>query len=524
MGRLSVVLAALAIMVLGFVATLTMLADEERARSLLAAHAERQLGRQLQIDGSITIRYFPRLRIEAHDIRLSGSDVFSGPDLLAAEQLSLEVRLLPLLAGRVEASEFSVSQARLNLLMDEDGRHSFAGLLHHQHRPERRGILADGPLRLEDIELNFGIWGVERLRRVTVERIELDGLGFDRALGLHFQGQIGLPPVLEEVDLRGVLFMPAARGHFHVADLVLQGRMAGASLPLELTGQLAASAHLPTQITLEDGKLSFGQQEMLLEGAYAGRERPHFQVDVGAQELDAAEFLAMTGVQDLAEWLSSWALITAVHDYDVGLELGRLQLDQLLFSDLLVQLVGVDGLSSIERGQATMPGALVEFDGHLQVEAERSGLSLQAQFDIDDLAALVGMLDLPLSASGAGQLLMGTADDEDFPVLGRGSIRLFDGSLGLLGGLRNKLQLPGGDAFSELEADFLVQADRTEFAALRIHHDGVRLDLDGLLLGLGQQLAGQVKLGGSELGLPVQEIGGTLGAPEFSPSRIALPE
>ena len=524
MGRLSVVLAALAIMVLGFVATLTMLADDERTRSLLAAHAERQLGRQLEIDGSITVSFFPRLRIEARDIRLSGSEVFNGPDLLAAEQLNLEVRLLPLLMGRVETSEFSVAQARLNLLMDEGGRHSFAGLLHHQHRPEGRGVLADGPLRLEDIELNVGFRGVERLHRITVERIDLDGLGFDRALGVHFQGQIGLPPVLEDVDLRGVLSMPAAQGRFRIADLVLMGRMAGATLPLELSGQLAASAHLPAQMTFEDGKLRFGQQEMLVEGAYAGRERPQFQVDARGQSLNASEFLAMTGVQDRVDWLSSLALITDLHDYEVGVELGRLQYGHLHLSDLLLQVIAVDGTSSIDRGQAAMPGALVEFDGHLQVEAESSGLSFQAQFDIDDLESLVGMLELPFSASGAGQLVMGTADAEDFPVLGWGSIRLFDGALSLLGELRNELQLPGGGAFSELEAEFLVQADRTEFRALRVHHDGVRLDLDGLLLGPDQQLAGQVKLGGSEGGLPVKEVGGSLGTPEFSPSRIALPE
>ncbi len=515
MGRLSVVLAALAIMLLGFVATVAMLGDEDRIRQLLTLHAERQLGRQLQIDGAVSIQYFPRLRIEARDVRLSGSRAFNGPDLLESEVLSAEIRLLPLLMGRVETSEFSLSQARLNLLVDEQGDHSFAGLLHHRQRTGAPGIVADGPLRLENLELNIGSLGLEPAQRIVVERVEMDRLSFDRALQLSFLGEIGSPPLIEEASLRGVVFMPAASGDFRIADMLLTGRNAGAVLPFELTGTLHFSAHPPLSVSLDSGRLGFGGQELSLEGAYLSRVRPFFQLEVVGQALDAEALQAVIAQPEDGDWLSSLAAWTAIHDFSAAIRVDALQAGEWAPAHVDLVLVAADGMATLDRARVMLPGAVAELEGDLLVEPQAAVVTARARVEIDDLQALLAATALPLRADGAGLLLVETADSSDSRAPVRGELRLLDGRLEPLAALRRELGLPGETAFSELEAEFLVHADRIEFLALRIHGQNIRLDLDGLIVGPGQVLAGQAAVRGGEADGAIQRIAGSLGRPEF---------
>ena len=517
MGRLSVVLAALAIMVLGFVATLTMLADEERARSLLAAHAERQLGRQLQIDGSITVRYFPRLRIEARDIRLSGRESVDGLDLLESEQLNAEIRLLPLLFGRVETSEFALKEARLNLLMDEAGGHSFAGLLRHQQRTGAPGIVADGPLRLENLELKIGSLETELLHTVAVERIELDGLAFDRTLQLRFEGAIGSPPLIEQANLTGLVFLPAGSGDFRIADMVLTGKTPGAYSPFELAGQLDVGARIPVQMKLQRGQLTFAEQQISLEGTYVSKTRPFFEVRAMAESLDASAAQAVAGFPPTAELLDWLAALTAVHDFAVNLDIAALRVGELSPMEVVLEVVAADGMALLEGGRVALPGALADVDADLKVEAESSLVSGRAQIEIDDLSKLLDAVGFPVDASGVGQILLETADAADSPALARGEVRLLDGRLDGLAALRGELGLTGADAFTEFEGRFMIYDETIEFSELRVHHGSVRLDLDGLVTGSGQFLSGEVVIHQAALPVRIEQIRGTLANPEVGP-------
>lgn len=523
MRRLSVVLAAFLIMLIGFVASLAMLADQDRLKQLLSAHVETHLGRELQIDGAVSLQFFPRLRIQAGQVRLSGTEALDGLDLLNTDELSAEIRLWPLIVGRVEAGEVALRGANLNLLFDEDGGHNFSGLLRQRQRDGAPGILVDGPLRLENLALQFRTLGTESVQRVSVERLELDGLAFDRALRLVFEGAIGIPAIVEDVTVNGVLFLPAATGKFRLADMTLVGRGAGAALPFRLSGALDFSARPPLQMELIDGQLEIGDQRLALEGRYAARARPYFRLDVSGESLDAAALAGAVGRAEQASWIDVVAGWTALHDYELDVDVDRLDLEVGPLSDARIRISAADGFAQIAEARAGLPGGTIEVLGDLVVDSELSLLSAQARIEIDELAATLAAAGAPLRADGVGQVLVESAPDPGAGALARGSVRFFDGWVEELAELRQALGASAEPGFEVLAGEFVIYADRLEFPSLRVDRAGQALELQAISIDAAGRLSGGARLLDGGASDRRAELGGTLARPRYARADLSSP-
>ncbi|NDY96400.1 AsmA family protein [Wenzhouxiangella sp. C33] len=523
MRRLSILVAGLAIMLVGFVASLDMLADQDRLKQLLSAHAENQLGRQLQIDGDVSLHFFPRLRIQAGDVRLSGSRALDGLDLLSSDRISAEIRLLPLIVGRVETGEVALQGASLNLLFDDNGEHNFSGLLRRRERQGARGLLVNGPLRLEDLSLQIGTVGTESVQRLSVERMELDGLAFDRALRLVFEGDIGIPAMVEDVTVNGVLFFPAATGKFRLADMVLVGRAAGAEQPFRLSGALDFSAHPPLQMQLVDGQLEIVDQRLQIEGSYEARERPYFSLDLRAQALDAARLAQGVAGSGGEDWLAALAGWTAAHDYDLDVQLDRLDLGSWPLADALIRVSAADDLASIEQAGASLPGGTIEVLGDLAVDRQTSLLSARVRIEIDQLESMLVAIGLPLRAEGVGQLLIEPSGDAQSGALARGSLRFFDGRIEELAGLRAALGSVAEAGFEVLEGRFVVYPGRVEFAEFRILEGAEEMEFDRFSLDASGGLSGSAWLSRTGNVEEAVALGGTLARPRYTSADGLLP-
>lgn len=479
-------------MVLGFVASLVMLGDQNRIKQLLIGHVEYQTGRKLSIDGEVSIRLFPRLRIEARQIRLSGPDSFPGPDFLVSDMLRAEVRLLPLLQGRVETSEMMVQGARVNLLVDSSGAHSFGGLLRRSGRQGAPGILSTGPLRLEGIELQIGQFGIDRNPSIQVERVELDGLSFDRALGLNFQGAIGRPALLEDVKLTGLLFVPAASGSFRLVDMKLSARLAGAKIPFDLLGVLSFSAVPPLAMKLEAGRLMMPGAELAVNGLYESRERPYFFLDLVGDELDGAELLSMLVPDVGPTWFEQLDAWVAEHDFELSFNARSLLVGGYPLGNPRLNLTSSDGQARLVSAVADLPGALLTLDSELRVAETESELRFEALLDVDNLAKLLAAGSSGLLATGAGTIRIRPGPENDPDALAEIDLVLLDGTWPGLGALREAAGLGDGEQFEIMEARLLLYPEAIGFPTLLLRLDGHLVELNGLLLRESGLLSGTV--------------------------------
>lgn len=506
-------------MVLGFAASLLIFGDQDRLKQLLIGQVALQTGRQMSIDGEVSLRLFPRIRIEADQIRLSGPTAFQGPELLSSDRLVAELRLLPLIQGRLETRELEFSGTRLNLAMDADGLHSLGGLMRRPGREGAPGMIASGPLRLEDVAIEIGGLFVGGPSQIQVDQIELDGLVFDRSLNLRFQGALGRPPLISDVRLDGVLFVPAATGQFRLADLRLVGRHANAGQPFELTGGLSFTAVPPLAMQLDQARLRVNRQELALHGRYEQGPRPYFALSAAAETLDLPAFAAILAPGSSAHW-SSW-LVNAVleHDFEMDLEVELLSWGGWRLPGVRMSVSAADGSARGQMASATLPGALLEADGSVETGTDEAKIIALARLEVDDLAALLGSIGSDLVAAGAGAVRIMPLAFDGSDALAEAEFEFFDGRIPALAELRQLAGLEVHDRFDQVHGRLQFLPDAIVIPTMVLRDQHRELQIQAVWLRRSGRLQGTVTLLDSGMVRRFQ-MDGSGNRPQFTPISV----
>lgn len=117
---LTLIAAGLSILVAGL-AALPFFIPMDVYKSQIESAATDALGRDVVLDGDVSLSILPRISARIDGVQIANPDGFSRPNLLTAGELRGVVRLLPLLSGRVEISEFVFADADLALERLETG-------------------------------------------------------------------------------------------------------------------------------------------------------------------------------------------------------------------------------------------------------------------------------------------------------------------------------------------------------------------------------------------------------------------
>ena len=107
---------------------LPILVDSSHYKREMMALVKQRTGRDLHIDGGVRLRVLPRLRLTVTDVRLGNPPGFTASDLATLASLTVDVKLLPLLVGRIETHTVNVRGVTLNLERDNQGRGNWQGL------------------------------------------------------------------------------------------------------------------------------------------------------------------------------------------------------------------------------------------------------------------------------------------------------------------------------------------------------------------------------------------------------------
>jgi AsmA protein len=91
-------------------------------KARLAAAVTQSTGRELDIEGDLKLSVFPWIGLEIGRARLGNTPGFGPAPLAAIQGASLRVRLLPLLAGRLEVGRLEIDGLDLDLQRDAEGR------------------------------------------------------------------------------------------------------------------------------------------------------------------------------------------------------------------------------------------------------------------------------------------------------------------------------------------------------------------------------------------------------------------
>jgi AsmA protein len=207
--------------------------DPNDFRGQIADAVREKTGRELTIEGDLKLSVIPWLGVSIGRTSLSNDPAYGDGPMLAVEDASVGVKLMPLLSRRIEVSEIRLDGLRLNLVRDARGSNwdSLVAAEEEEAPPAEEGA---GPAF--DLERVGGI----RIRDAQVSIADkVDNMGLDAKLGEFSTGAIALDGTA--LDLDGI--------RIEAADLAYTSTESGAvtvRLGKIATGRISGAAEALT--------------------------------------------------------------------------------------------------------------------------------------------------------------------------------------------------------------------------------------------------------------------------------------
>lgn len=261
MRTIGIALAVLVVLGALAVVALPRLIDPNAYRDPITRAVAERTGRTLTLDGDLGLSVFPWLGITIEGASLANAPGFGDEPMLAVQHAEARLRLLPLLAGRLEFGTIVLDGLRLNLARAADGRSNWQDIEARLAQPDSgehvstataddsAGRFSAESLSITGVEIREGrlLWDDRQSGAryaLTNWSFSTGGVRFGGSMPVetHFNLSVGAAELDAEVDLEASVQAAPSDGRYAIEDLVLQSRLRSAALfgeavlPVKLTG------------------------------------------------------------------------------------------------------------------------------------------------------------------------------------------------------------------------------------------------------------------------------------------------
>lgn len=307
---LGVVVGVVALVLIGAGVYLAFFFDANTYRPRIEEAAAKSTGRELRIDGDLSVSLFPSPHASIGTTRLAQAKGFgTEPPFAELDSTKIYVRLAPLVRRRIEVEKIVIENPRLNLKKDKAGKANWADLGKKQPEvaPETAGEnQAVGAFFIESLQLKNGeVRLVDEAsgRRIIASNVEMKTgqLGGTEPANVEAKAMLASwqPRFDGEASLSGQIIAAPSEGKYGARDVVL--RLNGSEgepatdFKLELKGEGAfeqGNGNVGAMLVL--AVLNLRAKAGLKVNAVADEE-PRFNGRVDIQEFNPRELLKRLG-------------------------------------------------------------------------------------------------------------------------------------------------------------------------------------------------------------------------------------
>ena len=122
MKKLLIGLGVVVVLLIAAAVIVPMLIPLERYKSEIQAQVKEKTGRDLRIDGDISLSVFPTLAVSVENVGFANAAGATTPEMATIDRLDVALRLLPLLSQEVAIDHFILEKPIINLEIDPQGR------------------------------------------------------------------------------------------------------------------------------------------------------------------------------------------------------------------------------------------------------------------------------------------------------------------------------------------------------------------------------------------------------------------
>lgn len=460
MRRLAVIIGALIVLVTAAFLLAPLFVSDELAKARVTEQITQWIGRPVSFTGEPEVSLFPRPKVVLHDVVIEDDDG-SGLPFIEVEELAGSIRLLPLLAGRVEVGSFDLIRPTISLRLDETGNSNWwfeGGSLGERltaafdeadedgNGPPEEVVLGAiriregtityeepglGPAMLTDVSLDLSwpktsraataegsvVWHDERLdvSAILADPLELIAgrnapMRFTIAgapIRIAFDGEIGRADLEFAFDGDVEVTMDSLR------DVV---RWAGTPMA---EGTTLGAAAISGQVSWSWPVLAFTASQMRLDGNAAngalsvnfGGDRYGIDGTFAAGQLDISPYTNSFRADLPAggEWAEAEIALPVLDtlDADIRVSADRLQIGTAHLDAFAGSLIVSEGQISLNLGQSDFYGGTI--DVNVSGDYQAPHLAVAAHVAVDGVAARPALTDI-FGVSAVDGVAGGTLD------------------------------------------------------------------------------------------------------------------
>jgi len=446
--RIAILLAAVVAAGTSLIAAATHVTPLDTVRDAVEHEIRAVTGLDLLLRGPISVSMFPGPTVEFSDVALG--EPVGGEAALAAEQLTVNLRLMPLLTRRIEIANISLVKPRIAVTIDPDGRTNWSPLIDILARALKPNAERDERvLSFSEIGIKDGVVALsvpDRDVHETLKGVELALAWPSITKSFAATGHFTWHNEIVDASLAIANFSGALAGDdsglkFRVSAGPLKAAFDGAMSyrpSLKIDGTLAADAAslrealrwsgghslpagglgrfaLKARAAVNGRAISLSDLNAELDGnvaegvlSYATTGRQILQGTLAVERLDLSPYVsAFRLIADNArdwdrrslvlDWFDGW-------DADVRLSAARVQLAQAALGRTAVAANMRSGRLLVTVGESQAFGGLVT--GTIAVANSASGAEFgsQMQFSNVDLEKCLGQLFSVNRIEGSGSL------------------------------------------------------------------------------------------------------------------------
>ena len=306
MGKLLKITSGLVLLIVGAAIVAPRVIDPNDYREQIQTVVKEKTGRDLAINGDLSLSLFPWIGIGLNDVSLSNAVGFKAAPFAKIQEANVKVKLLPLLSQHVEVSTVILKGMSLNLEKNQAGKTNWDDLMHPSTEPNATqdkpieqsstlamGAIAIGGLQIVDANItwddasqgkHYALAGLD----LTTDALSLGSpMGVELALtvdsrkpkatvGLKLNGDLVINSTFDQFDFQGMTLVLDAAG-----NAVPEGAMT-----IEMASHLIADLSDGGSLTLNPLTIKFDDSTLSGNAAINHFAKPSIQFDLAVDAIN----------------------------------------------------------------------------------------------------------------------------------------------------------------------------------------------------------------------------------------------
>ncbi len=381
MGKLLKITSGLVLLIVGAAIVAPRVIDPNDYREQIQTVVKEKTGRDLAINGDLSLSIFPWIGIGLNDVSLSNAVGFKAAPFAKIQAADVKVKLLPLLSQHVEVSTVVLKGMNLNLEKNQAGKTNWDDMVQPsteldatQDKPTEQssalamGAIAIGGLQIVDANITWDDASQGKHYALAGLDLTTDALSLGSPMGVELALTVDSrkPKATVGLKLNGDLIINSTFNQFDFQDMTLMINAAGDSVPgtaikIDMASHLIADLAAGGSLTLDPLTIKFDDSTLSGNAAVNHFAKPSIQFDLAVDTINLdryrpkpADTESSTQTTPVAPPSAALALIPVQTLRDLNIE-GIFKVQSLMAmglsgKEVSVKLVAKNGVLKSEQG------------------------------------------------------------------------------------------------------------------------------------------------------------------------------